>query len=824
MTQCFHCDLPIIDATPKFYAKVSGIERPMCCPGCKAITETIILGGLGDYYQYRTEPALKPNIESKVFEEYLVYDDLEVQKTFVRSLADEVSEASFLIEGITCSACMWLIEKHLQSCHGIVKAQVNLSEQLVNIQWYSQEVVVSTIFIQLNKLGYPCHPWRIEKQQLMLKEERRQFTRRLAVAGIGATQVMMYAIALYAGALQDMDVEFRSFIRWVSALVALPVVAYAAQPFFIASFKNLKNRTVGMNVPISIAVASAYIVSIWSTWSNQGEVYFDSICMFTFFLLLGRYAELRARHRRIKSGHLLHNLIPVSCVRILDHTTERVVVQSIKVGNSIRIFPGDNIPVDGVILNGTSRLNKAVLTGEYCSVRCKKGDVVLAGSINMENTIDVKVAKVGNETELSAILRLLERAQMEKPAIASMADKVAGAFVAFVLLASSIVFVIWYQIAPENALSITLSVLVVTCPCALSLATPVALASATASLQKMGILITRSHVLEGLNRVSRVVFDKTGTLTKGLLKLQECKVLSGCSYSCENVMQIASSLESYSEHPISGAFETSSVSKVSCFRYTVGQGIEGYINGKHFTIGRPGFGVDSFYNEHSDGIGVETPKVCGKWLILCEAGKPLAWFCLGDQIRSESATIISECIASGIGVELLSGDNESVVSSVASELGIKYFQAEASPTDKFERICELQRQGEIVLMVGDGVNDVPVLSKADISIAMHNTTELAKMAGDAVLMSQDLSSILSAFAMAKKTRHVIIQNMIWAFIYNMTALPLAATGMLPPWLAAIGMSCSSLFVVANSTRLSITPASSPLTQQNIQMLQDRVVV
>ncbi|WP_422461155.1 heavy metal translocating P-type ATPase [Endozoicomonas sp. ALB115] len=830
-TRCFHCTLPVSQPVV-FFADVEGTLQPMCCPGCKAVTEAIVAGGLENYYRHRTESANQvTDLNQRLQEELQIYDRAEVQKDFVRPAGpasqsqDNHLTASLLIDGITCAACIWLLENHLESLTGVARASVNLSTHEAQITWDNSEIPLSTILLEIHKIGYKAFPWRADQQEALLKNENRTFIRRLAIAGIGAMQVMMYAIALYSGAISDdMPDIYRDLIRIFSAVIATPVVLYSAAPFFKAAWRDIKIRHLGMDVPVSIAIGGAYLASLWATFSvyfladgsiysiadgsiystaeGSGEVYYDSVSMFTFFLLTGRYLELRARHATARAARALTNLLPPSCLKEVNGHYQRVPVADLQPDDKVRILPGDAIPADGILISGSTSVNEAMLTGEYLPIEKQRGDTLLCSSINVDHPIELKVSKVGEETRVAGIIQLLQRAQQDKPAIAKIADKVAGWFVACVLLVAICVYWGWSGIAPQDAFWITLSVLVVTCPCALSLATPAALTAATGYLHRLGLLVTRGHVLEGLKTIDHVIFDKTGTLTKGELSLSQVVSLDNGNSSKEALLQRAAALEAHSEHPIARAFFYTVESLHEQAREVknhLGQGIEGTIGNRLYRIGRPDFVCPSG--------NVATPEQDGQWLLMSESTdqklwQPLCWFRITDSLRPEAAHTIQRLQQMGKTVTLLSGDAEPVVAATAESLGIRQWKSESSPDDKLRYIQTLQSQGHKVLMVGDGINDVPVLAGADISMAMGNASDLARTSADAVLISGNLERLADAFNLTIRTRKIIRQNLAWSLGYNLAALPLAAAGMIAPWMAATGMALSSLIVVANALRLN----------------------
>jgi len=553
-----------------------------------------------------------------------------------------------------------------------------------------------------------------------------------------------------------------------------------------------------MDVPVSLAIGVAFAASAWATITNSGEVYFDSVSMFTFFLLFGRYLEMRARHRIGRSGNALNTLIPTSTTRLNrkegQDQEEVVLTRELKEGDLLLIKPGHTLPADGIILEGQSSLNESALTGEYMPVSKSAGDRVLAGTMNVESPLKIQVEKTGQNARVANIVHLLDRAFSERPKTAEITNKVAHWFVLGVLLSTCGVGLYWWLHSPEDAFWIVLSVLVVTCPCALSLATPTALTTSTNALREQGILVTRGHVVESLAQATRIVFDKTGTLTEGRLILAETRLLDS-ALDDETVLKLAAALERTSEHPIARAFdEYRGFYMAEEVQSVPGQGLSGIILGDRYRIGTPAFATDKQQSP-------ELPDD-GQWLLLSKNLKPIAWFSIGDRIRPAAKDAIRALKTQGLKVDLLSGDQSGAVNSVARATGITNIRSGASPEDKLSYIRQLQEQGERIIMVGDGVNDIPVLAGADISIAMGNATDLAKTSADAILMSGQLQRIADGIALTRKTRMIIRQNLVWAAGYNLTALPLAAAGIIPPYLAAIGMSASSLIVVLNALRLS----------------------
>ncbi|MBV0931974.1 heavy metal translocating P-type ATPase [Marinobacterium weihaiense] len=798
---CFHCGLPVPPGSD-YTAVIDGKRQPMCCPGCQAVAQTIVDGGLDNFYRHRDQSNVTPLAASAAeaaTAELTLYDSKSVQDGFVRFVADDHAEATLVIEGITCAACVWLLEHHLSNHAGVQQFSVNLSNHRARLVWNPQACKLSTLFAEIGRIGYQAHPFHPNTEEVLLEQEKKRAIRRLGIAGLGMMQVMMMAIALYAGALQDMEERFVEFIRWSSLVITTPVVLYAAQPFFIAAVRDIRSRHLSMDVPVSIAIGGAYLASIWATLTNSGEVYYDSVTMFTFFLLIGRYVEMQARHRTGRAGNALMDLLPTSAMLLSADGHEKLIpATELKMGDRVLVRPGHTIPADGVIVDGRSAINESALTGEYLPVTKSVDDAVVGGTINVEHPIQVCITEVGANTRISAIVGLLDRAHAEKPMTARVADRVARYFVMAVLLTSVTVATGWYLVSPEDAFWVTLSVLVVTCPCALSLATPTALTAATGTLRQQGLLITRGHVLEGLASATHVIFDKTGTLTEGNLSIR--KMVPIRSTTSLTPYNIAAALEQSSEHPIARAFHPHFTRAADDVKVEVSAGVEGSVQGERYRIGKPEYAAAL-----SGQPLPQQPDQNLQWLLLADTQGAVAWFALDDQIRRDARTTVATLKHLGLQVGMLTGDDSSSAQRVADELGIDAVKQGVSPDEKLAFISQLQEQGASVVMVGDGINDIPVLAGARTSIAMGSATDLAKTSADAVLIASELERLAIALLVARKTRMVIRENLSWALLYNLVALPLAALGFIAPYMAAVGMSASSLIVVGNAMRLSRPP-------------------
>ncbi|MEK1905103.1 MAG: heavy metal translocating P-type ATPase [Pseudomonas sp.] len=791
---CYHCGLPV-PAGSRFEARVFGEMRALCCPGCQAVTEAIVGGGLESYYRHRSDSAINPQELPKVLpDELALYDRSDVQQPFVQHQG-ELSEACLLIEGISCAACGWLIEKHLRALPGVAEAALNLSNQRLTVRWADSQLPLSQLLKELRKIGYAGHPWQADEASLRLAEENRRSLRQIGVAGLLWMQVMMAVMATWPEFNIDLSPELNTILRWTSLFLTTPIVFYCCGQFFRGALRDLRTRHLTMDVSVSLAIGGAYVAGIWSTITGVGELYFDAVGMFALFLLAGRYLERRARERTAAATAQLVNLLPASCLRLdAQGRSERILLRELKVGDQVLVAPGALLPADGRIRSGQSSVDESLLTGEYLPRPRGEGDLVTAGTLNVEGPLTVDVQALGADTRLSAIVRLLERAQADKPRLAEVADQVAQWFLLIVLGAAAIVGLIWWQIDSERAFWIVLSLLVATCPCALSLATPTALTTATGSLHKLGLLLTRGHVLEGLKQIDTVIFDKTGTLTEGRLTLSSIQPLG--TLDSDSCLALAAALEHGSEHPIARAFGHCAQAAEQIIS-SPGQGLEGLVEGRRLRIGQPAF-VAALSNQTTPAI----PGTQGQWLLLGDEQGPLAWFVLDDRLREDAGELLNACRAQGWQVILLSGDSSPMVDEVARRLGIDDARGGMTPDAKLAVLKQLHQDGHRVLMLGDGVNDVPVLAGADISVAMGSATDLAKTSADAVLLSNRLSSLVQAFAMAKRTRRIILENLAWACLYNGLVLPFAALGWVTPLWAAFGMSVSSLLVVLNALRLA----------------------
>ncbi|WP_065614977.1 heavy metal translocating P-type ATPase [Pseudomonas moraviensis] len=802
---CYHCALPVPSGS-RFTAVVLGQAREFCCPGCQAVAQAIVAGGLESYYQHRSEASANPEaLPVQLTDELALYDRADVQQPFVRHEGD-LAETTLLMEGISCAACGWLIEKHLRTLPGVAEARLNLSNHRLHVRWADAQLPLSQILAELRHVGYAAHPYQADRASEQLASENRLALRQLGVAGLLWFQAMMATMATWPEFNIDLSPELHTILRWVALFLTTPIVFYSCAPFFKGAMRDLRTRHLTMDVSVSLAIGSAYIAGIWTSITGVGELYFDAVGMFALFLLAGRYLERRARERTAAATAQLVNLLPASCLRLDSNgQSERILLSELRLGERILVPPGSILPADGKIIDGQSSIDESLLTGEYLPQPRALGDAVTAGTLNVEGALTVEVQALGQDTRLSAIVRLLDRAQAEKPRLAEIADRAAQWFLLLSLIAAAAIGLLWWQLDSSRAFWIVLAMLVATCPCALSLATPTALTAATGTLHKLGLLLTRGHVLEGLNQIDTVIFDKTGTLTEGRLVLRSIRPLG--ALDSEQCLSLAAALENRSEHPIARAFGRAPLAAEEVHS-SPGLGLEGVVGERRLRIGQAQFACAL-----SGAPLPSMPDEAGQWLLLADTHGPLAWLVLDDRLRDDAPALLAACKARGWRTLLLSGDSSPMVASVAAELGIDEARGGLRPDDKLQVLQQLHKEGRKVLMLGDGVNDVPVLAAADISVAMGSATDLAKTSADAVLLSNRLGALVQAFTLARRTRRVIIENLLWAALYNGLMLPFAALGWITPVWAAVGMSISSLTVVLNALRLTRLPsapaASSP---------------
>ncbi len=906
---CFHCGDPVPE--PPFHTDILGQSREMCCMGCQLASQSIVEAGLEQYYLDRSEINRTASLPTQLTR-LEAYDHDEIKSQFVYA-QDGMSVAELSVNNLRCAACTWLIESRLDELDGISQCQVNLTNQRMRVIWDEDKLPISRILGVINEIGYEAKPYRQDTHEAMLARHNSQMLLRLGIAALGSMQAMMYAVAIYFGEYSDMLIFQRDFLRWVSLFVSTPVFFYAGVPFFTSAWSAIRARQVNMDVPVSIALVVTFFASLYATITGQGETYFDSVSMFIFFLLAGRYIEHNAR---LKAATMANDLVVVEPVlvqkiaedkdaaaRILqlieqntlnntifdndalsDNSAEQVLnpnnnlatkgtttsaktmpnfkqsmdaniqqltsriaqdwqqvnhkpsniaqteavpekrqmvtAHSLQVGDIIMVEAGSEIISDGILLSSTATVSQSLLTGEGDLIIKTQGDYIVGGAQNDSQPFEMLVTALPEDSQIGLIDRLMNRAMSEKPKLAQQADKLARWFVARILVLSALVFIGWYIVDPSQAIWATVAVLVATCPCALSLATPIALTVATNRLASYGFLTTRGHTLQTLAEITHVAFDKTGTLTYGkpnLLNIERLTTNDTTAASNEEkdkLLAIAAALEVGSRHPIAHALLTAAyqlhLPATQSLQYYPAGGVEAMIDGVLYRIGHVDFAMDKANTDSQQNnaltIDLATHRASSAVVLSCQNSQSNAWqalagFYFNDKVRDSAPSMLAALKKSGIEPVMLTGDPSPQALVMAEELGMKAAYNGLSPTDKVNHIQALQAKGAVVLMVGDGINDAPVLAAADVSTSIAGAADLAQVSSDSIILNGQIEAITAAKRIADKTKRIIKQNLRWALIYNSSVLIPAALGYVPPWLAAIGMSLSSLFVVLNALRL-----------------------
>jgi len=809
--KCFHCkqSLPAEPVT----VTVDGVAKRVCSQACADTVTEIVNTGLSDFYRHRDEPSIQveKRAQGATWE---AYERPAVMKQFVRERANGLKAADLLIQGVHCAACTWLIENTLSRRAGVESIEVNPVTTRAELTWDPAKISLAELLAEIHRIGYTPFPFTERKTQAAAEEEKRLALRRLLVAGLGMMQVTSYAIAMYAGAFQGMDPDIQEFFRLISLVVATPVVLYSGAPFFLGAWRNLQARSLGMDVPVALAIGAAWAASVWNTFTGSGEVFFDSATMFVFFLSGTRYLEAAGRFRAFDLTHALAQHIPQTATRLVGNKREEVGIMELSAGDTVLVAEGRAFPADGRLIDDATSVDQAMLTGESEPVRRHKDDAIVAGTINTGPPVRICVDNTGAETVLAQIGRLVTQAGVERPKLVQLTDKIASWFVISVLLIALATGLYWWQADASRAFEIVLTVLVVTCPCALALATPAALAVATSTLARNGFLIRRAGALPALAKVNHVIADKTGTLTANELEIS--RVIPGSGLTSDTVMGIAAALEVNSAHPIARAFRSvTQLLPATDLKTVAGCGLEGVVNGTSYRIGTLDFASRLQGDQHNSLLRESNPDKRNVYLGN-EYGL-IARFEISERLRDGAHAFIAALGTQNIGVTIASGDLPTAVESLAIRIGAESWQAGMLPEDKLELVRNLQANGKHVAAIGDGVNDSPVLAGADVSIAMGNGTSIAQHSADCVWLGHKLSGLDGAFFMARRTMQIVKQNLAWALCYNTLAIPLAVSGMIEPWMAALGMSFSSLLVMLNALRLGSNKAglSGANSQQDL---------
>ena len=769
-----------------------------------AIAQTIHGEGLEVFYARRAQSSDKPaaHLASNDIPESLApYDDPALLGRYTRPAGDEGNlETTLRLEKIRCAACVWLCEQHLRRIPGVQDVQINYVSQKVKVEFSQSQTSLARLLFEVERIGYEAWPFEPSLSIEKSKKERRQLLTRLGVAMLGMMQVMMYAWPSYVGD-SDITAEYDLLLGWTSWLLTVPVMVYSAGPIFQAAWRSVasfrKTHMLGMDVPIALALALAFFAGTVNLATGSWQGYFDSITMFVAFILAARYVELLARQDAQGGAEALAKQLPATCERVpnypLSQQVEIVPVVNCNPGEVLRVSPGDVVPADGILIEYESALDESLLTGESKPIDKKIGDRVYAGTHNILNPLLMRIDAVGQSTRIAGIASLLDKALQAKPLMVSLAEKWAGYFVGFLLFSAFLSSAIWMYVDSSKAWTVLVSVLVASCPCALSLAVPTAMAAAQGAVTKLGLLIVRGHVLEGLVKATDLVLDKTGTLTMGQPELKEV-IIARTEFSRADVLGLAASMEAGQKHPLAlsllRAAEADNLPLIRLSEPMTNQLGRGLSSGVYRLGSAAWLGTQQIAQEGQYGQ-----------VHLADDDGLIASFIFLDTPRVGLEKLLAAAKSRKITVHLVSGDDPATVAWWAHEVGIDLFQGGCSPEDKYDYIERLQKAGHFIWAIGDGINDAPLLARADVSIAVGAGAPLATAGADAILTASSLAPLARTLLLADKAQRIIKENLIWALVYNLLAIPAAMMGWVNPWLAGIGMSLSSLAVTLNAWRL-----------------------
>ena len=811
MRRCDHCLAAFPDAEA-LLERDGEVERLFCCAGCLGVWRLVREEGLGRFYEERRWEA--SGLPAAVRPGAAPLADLSAYRPVVA--ADGSAEIDVAIEGIRCASCIWLNERVLQRTPGVLAARVNYATHRARIRYSPATIALPAVLSRVQAAGYVPHPWVESEQARARDQEVRDLLIRVGTAWFLASQLMIYSAALYAGYFQGMDRTTRSLLEWISIGLAAPVLFSAGAPFWRSTLNGLRHGRFNMDSLVVLGSGAALAYSVWQALRG-GEVWSDTAAMIPTLVLTGRYVEARARRAASEAVARLATLRPREALLVTageDGTPlrRRVPIEQVRVGDRIEVVPGERIPLDGRVVEGRSEADEGLVTGESRPVAKFAGEPVIGGSINLAGALSVEVTRVGADTLLAGIIRAVEEAQAEKPRLQALADRAVGVFVPVVLLlgAATLAGHLWLGASAERALLHAIAVVVIACPCALGLATPVAVLLATGLASARGLLVKGGDAIEAAGRATEVVLDKTGTVTRGRPALRRLLALGGGDEQA--LLRLAAALERRSEHHVGRAvveaarqLPAAPEPKVAAFRVVPGRGVAALVDGAAVLVGSRAFlaeeGVETGEVEAALAAGPEGEGDTVAWLAV--GGRAEALLVVADPIREEAPRTLAALAGLGLGVTIVSGDARATTAAVAGRLGLP-FEAERTPQEKRALVAARQAAGARVLMVGDGINDAPALTQADAGVAMGRGTDVTMESADAVLVRDDLSLLPDLILLGRRATGIIKQNVFWAFFYNVVAIPLAVVGVLHPIVGAAAMAASSAFVVLNSLRLRRT--------------------
>lgn len=812
---CIHCGLAV--PTPfRLAQQRRGIaDTQFCCSGCECVYQVIHGLGLDEFYNIRKRlPPEQPVAARLVESEFKHFADPEFQKEFVETNSEGLSRVELFLEGIHCAACVWLLEKLPHVLQGVSEVRVNFGESFATIIYDANSITLPKVAETINSLGYIPHPRRYEQEAAQRLADRRTLLLRIGVAGLAAGNTMMVAVSMYQGWFTGIAPKFSAFFHWFSLLVSVPAVFYSALPFYRAALGGLRARMLHIDLPISLGILAGFFASVYQTLRGASHVYYDSICALIFLLLIGRFLQRAGIDKAIQQTELLYVLSPNMARRCGDQGIEEVYTNSLQVGDVIEVRPGETFAADGLLMQGTTKVDRSVLTGESRPIACAPGDKVFAGTKNIEAEVLLRVDTTARQSRLGKLMRDLEHSAQEKSGLTLVTDKIAGWFVLVVLLLAVGCAVFWsFHTDVSTAIEHTLALLVISCPCALGLAAPISMSIATRAAARRGVFIKNTETIEQLCLVDTVYLDKTGTLTKGAPSVASWHCAS--EDTLDQAVLISVALEEGSTHPLAHAIrnfaaarqiETGSASELmQTTREIPGKGVQG-------TDGKAGewrLGSLGWVQEHGAALDEQSKAFCKASkerglspIALTQGGRCVAFFAIGDALKDEARGFVSALEKQGIKCSILSGDYAQIVALAARQLGISAdrVRAELSPEEKVSVILE-DISASACAMIGDGVNDAAAFAAADVGIAVQGGAEASLRSADIFVNSSNLNDTRDVFEMARRTIAVIRRNLVFSLAYNMVGASLALAGMVSPLLAAVLMPLSSLTVVLSSLSL-----------------------
>jgi len=793
--ECDHCSLPV----------PAGLVEPdadlqFCCSGCRVAYEVIHEHGLDGYYDIKAridapEQAAQPS--GKGFAEF---DDPAFHELYCRELPSGLRTVELYLEGVHCAACVWLVEKLTVVVDGVAEVRLDLGRSLATVNWNPDTTPLSQIARFLDSIGYAPHPFRGVEARDMARREERALLIRIAVAGAIAGNVMLIAFALYGGHFHGITDEFRTLFRWVSLALALPLVMWCASVFYRGAWGALKTRTLHMDLPIAIGILAGFTQGAVNTVRGAGEIYFDSVTALIFFLLVGRFLQRRQQRRAASSTELLFSLAP-STARLVDSAGVREVpLEALGPGATVEVRAGDSVPADGTVVEGSSTLDSSLLTGESLPEPVTTGSPVHAGTVNLGGRLLVEVRATGEDTRVGRLMRLVEEGAMRRAPVVLLADRISGWFVAIVLVLAVVTVGVWLKLDAEHAVEYAVALLIVSCPCALGLATPLAVSAAIGRAARKKILVKGGDALENLARPGRMFLDKTGTITEGRLAVVRW-------WGDEDVKPMVAAIERHSAHSVARALSAIAseemLPEVEMVQEITGAGISGVCGGRQVMVASTSHiarELGGFPDESAAATTAITDEGLSPIVVAVDR-KIVAVAGIGDPVRADSAGSVAAIRDRGWRVEILSGDHPAVVQSVASKVGIESEAARGAvaPEEKLEAVRE-KAPDTTVVMVGDGVNDAAALAAATVGIGVHGGAEAALAAADVYLARPGLEPVVELLHGARRTLGVIRRNLVFSLAYNVVAVSFAITGHMSPLLAAILMPLSSMTVVLSSYR------------------------